>query len=314
MNDLVSTLRSISIIFLSFCVALQCSAGIVSAEGTGISKEWAIKSAVLAASEQASGVFVISDQKLENGKITKDEIRQHTTGIVNNYEVVSCSQDGSLYACRIKADVSPAPLRQTKSASGSSTSSFNGATAAAEVSTYAKSLKEGRALLLDTLSKWSENVSPVVTKTTTQPMLNGHSKVVVEYKVVVSSGYDVHLDSVIKRVSEASIELHGRMPYGVSFGVDTITIRGSGVGSWGSYYALSDPILSRELERQHVKLRVMKVQIDMLDKEGLSVFSTCDSSNSGVFGQLSTEGAKRYLPIRWDDMTRRAVLSMDADG
>lgn len=305
--------KAIAVLLLCLSSA-SVTAGVVSAEGTGSTKEAAVKNAVVAASEQASGVFLTSDQTLEDGKITKDEIRQHSTGIVNSFEVVSCTNFGSLYNCRIRADVSPAPLRQTKAASGSSTSSFNGATAAAEVSTYAKSLAEGRVLLLDTLSKWSENVSPVVINTTVQPVLNGQSKVLVEYKVVVSPGYDLHLESVIKRVSEASIEQNGRMPMNASFGVDSIVISGTGVGSWGSYYALSDPILSRQLEKHLSTLRGMKVQVDMLNKEGSIVYSSCDASNSGVFEQpMSSGGPKRFLPIRWWDQTRNAVVYTDAE-
>lgn len=93
-------------------LAFACYAGVASAatevvaDGTGATREQAVNNAFVAASEQASGVFVASDQRLEDGKITKDEIRQHTAGVVNNYEVVSCDNDGGIYNCRIKCSSS----------------------------------------------------------------------------------------------------------------------------------------------------------------------------------------------------------------
>lgn len=285
-------------------------------EGIGSTREKAITSAILSANEQVSGVFVASDQRLEDGKLTKDEIRQHTAGVVNNYEVISCATDNGLYTCRIKADVSSAPLRRTIEASGQSVSSIAGASAAAESMTYNQSIEVGRVLFLKTLGEWRDYVNPLVVNTTVQPSLGGTPVMGVEYKIDVQPGYIKHLQVILERVERSNLKLNGR---GVSrFGtnqIEHVTLRGDEIGWFSGFYGLYDPVVSQVLTEKSTALRSIAVQVSLQDKNGAKVASGCDSFQSRIIEQqLPAPGnSGSTLYVSWYPETRRVHFGVPQD-
>lgn len=307
----------VAVLFLLSSVAYsQVVTGGVVAEGTGPTREKAITNAILAANEQISGVFMASDQRLEDGKITKDEIRQHTAGVVNSYEVDSCTVDSGLFTCRIKAEVSPAPLRRTVEASGQSVAAVAGASAAAESMTYNRSIDEGRVLLLKTLGEWRAYVTPVVLNTSVKPMMGGTPFMGVEYKIDVQPGFIKHLQAILDRVEKNNLKLNGRsVPRYRSNQIEHVTLRGDEIGWFSGYYRLYDPVVSEMLTEKFNSLRSIAVQLTLLDKSGASIASACDSFQSSIIDQQppapGNSGSTMY--VSWYPETRRVQFAVPQD-
>ena len=301
---------------LSSVAYSQVATGGVVAEGTGTSREKAINNAILAASEQVSGVFLASDQRLEDGKITKDEIRQHTAGVVNSYEVVSCTADSGLFTCRIKAVVSPAPLRRTVEASGQSVAAFSGASAAAESMTYNQSIEEGRFLFLKTLGEWRDYVTPIVVNTTVKPMPGGTPFMGVEYKIDVQPGYIKHLQAILDRVEKTNLKLNGRnVARYRSNQIVHVTLQGDEIRWLSGYYSLYDSTVSEVLTEKFNALRSIAVQVTLLDKGGARLANVCDGFQSEIIDQQppapGNSGSTMY--IKWYPETRRVQFAVPQD-
>lgn len=269
-------------------LALTCYASIanaatdITADGVGASQEKAIHNAILAASEQVSGVMVIGDQTLENGKISKDEVRQHTAGIVVSYEVVSCQPADNIYTCRVNAKVSPMPLRLTVDGEGKDSVPVSGASVEAEVKTYARSMEESRALVLATLGEWQQSLKVTVNNTRIQPTLNGKPMMDLTYKIEVVPGYFAQLQAVLERVEKSNGKLNSgaRSSYHRADGVDQIVLDAPEIGWWPRFYFLNDPVLSKAIRSIDGRLGVLQVQVNLLDSDGAVLSSGCDTVRS----------------------------------
>jgi hypothetical protein len=303
-------------------IALACYAGIaasatdIAVDGVGASREKAISNAILAANEQVSGVFLASDQRLEDGKITKDEIRQHTAGVVNSYEVVSCATDSGLFTCRIKAEVSPAPLRRTVEASGQSVAFVAGASAAAESMTYNQSLDEGRVLLLKTLGEWRSYVKPNIVNTAVLPSASGTPSMAVEYKIEMLPGYMKHLQAILKRVEKTNLKLNGRNTHSwYNYPIESVTLSGDEIGWWPSSYNLYDTVLSEALTNGYKDLRGQVVQVTLLGNGNATVATGCDIFQTTMIDQpYKMDGySYRILPIRGYPEIRRVHFGVPQD-
>ncbi len=308
--------------YLHVCVAAICvvnvhaAQNIITAEGTGPTREKAISNAILAASEQVSGVFLASDQRLEDGKITKDEIRQHTAGVVNSYEVLSCAADSGLFTCRIKAEVSPAPLRRTVDASGQSVASFSGASAAAESMTYNQSLDEGRVLLIKTLAEWRSYVKPSIVNTAVLPSASGTPSMAVEYKIEMLPGYMKHLQAILERVEKTNLKLNGRNTHSwYNYPIESVILSGDEIGWWPSSYDLYDTVLSEAITNGYKDLRGQVVQVTLLGKGNVTVASGCDIFQTAMIDQpYKMDGySYRILPIRGYPEIRRVHFGVPQD-
>lgn len=269
-------------------LALTCYASIanaatdITADGVGASREKAIHNAILAASEQVSGVMVIGDQTLENGKITKDEVRQHTAGIVVSYEVVSCQPVDKLYTCSVNAKVSPMPLRLTVDGEGKDSVPVSGASVEAEVKTYARSMEESRALVLATLGEWQQSLKVTVNNTRIQPTLNGKPMMDLTYKIEVVPGYFAHLQAVLERVEKSNAKLNSgaRSSYHRADGVDKIVLDAPEIGWWPRFYFPNDPVLSKAIRSIDGRLAVLQVQVNLLGSDGAVLSTGCDTFRS----------------------------------
>lgn len=269
-------------------IALACYVGIASAvtdiavDGVGGSREKAIHNAILTASEQVSGVMVIGDQTLENGKITKDEIRQHTAGVVVSYEVVSCQPVDRLYTCTVNAKVSPMPLRLMVDGEGKDSVPVSGTSVDAEVKTYARSMEESRALVLATLGDWQKSLRVTVNNTRIQPTLNGKPMMDLSYRIEVVPGYFKHLQAVLERVEKSNGKLNSgaRSSYHRADGVDQIVLDAPEIGWWPRFYFPNDPVLSKAIRSIDGRLAVLQVQVNLLGSDGAVLSTGCDTFRS----------------------------------
>ncbi len=278
----VTGFRLIALFALAGYAGIATSATDIAVDGVGASREKAVQNAILSASEQVSGVMVIGDQKLENGQITKDEVRQHTAGIVVSYETVSCQLADKLYTCRVNAKVSPMPLRLTVEGNGKDTVPVAGASAEAEVKTYARSMEESRALVLATLPEWQKSLKLTVKDSRVQPTLNGKPAMDLTYTIEVVPGYFKHLQAVLERVEETNAKLNSgsRSGYHRGDGVDRIVLDAPEIGWWPRFYFPNDPVLSKGIRAIVGWLTLLEVQINLLGRDGTVLSSGCDSVRS----------------------------------
>lgn len=70
----------------------------------------AIAEALRAAVEKASGVYLLSETKVENFQVLSDEIYTKATGFISNYNVVSKSEGSGTVKVKVQATVSVEPL------------------------------------------------------------------------------------------------------------------------------------------------------------------------------------------------------------
>lgn len=253
----------------------------ITLDATGSTREAAIANAISAASEQASGVMIISDQTLEDGRLTKDQIRQHTTGIVNKYEVVSCDRLDRMYSCMINANVSPAPLRMTAEGKGMNVTPIQGQSAAAEVQTYNQSINTGREFVLQALADWQQSLKLTVKDVKVQPAISGQPVIDLTYKLEVEPGYFKHLQAILDRVEDTNRELNKGMPRQNRSGyVDTVFLDAPEIGWWPRFYFLNDPLLGMAVAQASGMLAMVKAEVSVLDKTGEVMASGCDTVRS----------------------------------
>ncbi len=96
-------------IMSAFCLSTGVQAGdkVVEAEGSSdLSRDDAARRAMVAAVEQAVGVFVHSETEVENFELKKDKILSRTQGYVTRYDVLKEWQQDGAYNIRVKATVS----------------------------------------------------------------------------------------------------------------------------------------------------------------------------------------------------------------
>ncbi len=265
-----------------FFTIAQAAQNEITVDGAGSTREKAIHNAILEASEQVSGVMLIAEQTLENGKITKDDIRQHTAGVVNSYEVVSCQFADKIYTCLINAKVSPMPLRLTVDGGGRGSVPVSGASAEAEVKTYARSMEESRALALSTLGDWQKSLKVTVKNTRIQPALNGKPVMDLTYKIEVVPGYFAHLQAVLERIEETNAKLNSgaTSSYHRTDGVDRIVLDAPEIGWWPRFYFPNDPVLSKAIAQIDGMLAMLQVQVSLLGRDGAILSSGCDTVRS----------------------------------
>lgn len=253
----------------------------ITLEATGSTREMAIANAISAASEQASGVMVISDQTLEGDRLTKDQIRQHTTGIVNKYEVVSCNKLDQMFTCMINANVSPAPLRMTMEGKGVNFTPIQGQSAAAEVQTYNQSINTGREFVLQALADWQQSLKLTVKDVKVQPAINGQPVIDLTYQLEVEPGYFKHLQAILDRVEDTNRELNKGMPRQNRSGyVDTVFLDAPEIGWWPRFYFLNDPLLGMAVAQASGMLAMVKAEVSVMDKGGEVMASGCDTVRS----------------------------------
>ena len=253
----------------------------ITLDATGSTREAAIANAISAASEQASGVMVISEQTLEGDRLTKDQIRQHTTGIVNKYEVVSCNKLDQMFACMINANVSPAPLRMTAEGRGMSFTPIQGQSAAAEVQTYNQSINTGREFVLQALADWQQSLKLTVKDVKVQPAINGQPVIDLTYQLEVEPGYFKHLQAILDRVEDTNRDLNKGMPRQNRSGyVDTVFLDAPEIGWWPRFYFLNDPLLGMAVAQASGMLAMVKAEVAVLDRTGEVMTSGCDTVRS----------------------------------
>ena len=90
----------------------------VVALGEGSTAGAATQAALRAAVEQAVGVFVTSQMRIENDRLIRDRVLSTSTGFVRRYEVVDSRRDSAGVTVRIAAVVALTPLREALAASG----------------------------------------------------------------------------------------------------------------------------------------------------------------------------------------------------
>lgn len=269
---------------------------VITVDGVGTTRDQAINNAVLSASEQGSGVMVVSDQTLNNGVMTRDRIQQHTAGIVNSYKVDSCTDSNGLHNCKITATVSPTPLRQPLSDGASNSVKFPGSNSAAQINTYNQNTRSGSNLVIQTLQEWRNNVSPVILDTQAQPLRGGYPVMRVTYNLKTSFGYFKQLQAILERVSETNYNhvKDSRFQPSLS-GVNYVMINSDQIGWLPKIYRTYDPILSTELFQVAPKLSTIQVQVNLLDGQGSVIGSGCDTYKSdyvqfGTVNQLQITG------------------------
>lgn len=289
----VTGFRLIALLALACYAGIAASATDIAVDGVGASREKAIQNAILSASEQVSGVMVIGDQTLDNGKITKDEMRQHTAGIVVSYEVVSCTAEDRLYTCRVNAKVSSMPLRLTVDGDGKDTVPVPGASAEAEVKTYARSMEESRALVLATLPEWQRSLKLTVKDSRIQPTLNGKPVMDLTYKLEVVPGYFKHLQAVLERVEETNAKLNSgaSSTYHRGDGVDRIVLDAPEIGWWPRFYFPKDPVLSKAIRSIAGMLATLQVQVSLLGRDGAVLSTGCDRLRSDFVEPVFESGS-----------------------
>ncbi len=79
---------------------------LVTAKGTGKTREQAVENALNEAVQKGVGVLVVSDQTVSNDKVIRNLSAQYASGVVNSYNVISCNNFEPI-TCEIKAKVSP---------------------------------------------------------------------------------------------------------------------------------------------------------------------------------------------------------------
>jgi hypothetical protein len=92
---------------------------IVTAKGSGETREKAIENALIAAVQEGIGVLVVSDVTIQNDAILKNIAITYASGVVTNYKVKNCI-GSTRQVCEITASVSPWNLRKNLTSSTAS--------------------------------------------------------------------------------------------------------------------------------------------------------------------------------------------------
>lgn len=88
------------------------AAKVVVADGTGVTKEEAVKDACRAAIRQVVGEVVDAETVVENDRLIRDEVLVYSDGLVERHEVTDQRQDGGLVRVTIRATVARRRLVQ----------------------------------------------------------------------------------------------------------------------------------------------------------------------------------------------------------
>jgi len=92
---------------------------IVTAKGSGETREKAIENALIAAVQEGIGVLVVSDVTIQNNSILKNIAITYASGVVTSYKVKNCISSAR-QVCEITASVSPWNLRKNLTSSTAS--------------------------------------------------------------------------------------------------------------------------------------------------------------------------------------------------
>jgi len=85
---------------------------------TLIGKDRAIKDALVKAVEQAVGIMVSSETRVQNFQLLNDEIFTKTEGYVQNYKILNENQGRNVYEVTIQASVATGPIKEKLDALG----------------------------------------------------------------------------------------------------------------------------------------------------------------------------------------------------
>jgi hypothetical protein len=85
---------------------------------TLIGKDRAIKDALVKAVEQAVGIMVSSETRVQNFQLLNDEIFTKTEGYVQNYKILNENQGINVYEVTIQASVATGPIKEKLDALG----------------------------------------------------------------------------------------------------------------------------------------------------------------------------------------------------
>jgi hypothetical protein len=94
---------------------------IVTASGEGKTQDAAVQSALVNAVQKGIGVLIVTDQTVNNGKVTRDLAAMYSSGVVNSYEIKGCKDN----VCTVTANISPWQFRR-KLEGDSNTTKVNG--------------------------------------------------------------------------------------------------------------------------------------------------------------------------------------------
>lgn len=127
-------------------------------EGQGTSLDAAKKDAFRKAVEQAVGVVVVSDQELQNDKVTKDYIGNYSSGFVEDYEITDSWQEpDGLWTVRMNIRVATNKIAERMLSRAQKTDNINGSKIADSLDSQLEMLDNGDSLLGNVLSSYPQN-------------------------------------------------------------------------------------------------------------------------------------------------------------
>jgi len=86
--------------------------------GTGITREEAVKNALLSAVQQTMGVLVVSEITVANDRLLRDIYAGYSSGIVKSFKIVGCTDGYDRVTCTVNAITKPWAIRETIFATG----------------------------------------------------------------------------------------------------------------------------------------------------------------------------------------------------
>ncbi|MDY7580095.1 hypothetical protein RGU70_17435 [Herbaspirillum sp. RTI4] len=250
---------------------------VVNATGTGSTRELAITAALLAASHQALGSLIVSTQESADDKLVRDEIIQHTTGIVNKYDVISCDRADGRYECTIKAVVSTSPLRTAAISLGAKVQTFDGGSAYAEQVSIRNSVIEGRKLVMSLVDQLSTSGMDLKLKSTAAvPTDSEMASVLIKYTVSINPEFADSMKSILSRLEDSTDKQR------ISTQPGYITV----VGGWPvSTYRMYDGKMVAQIGESMKEQAILSVLITVRGDNDESLGTYCDRAKTPLFAK-----------------------------
>jgi hypothetical protein len=126
----------------------------VTVEAHGNSFESAKQSAFAQAIQQTVGEVLISDQESSGARLIKDFIGGYSAGYINDYEILSQSQDGDDWTVKLTAEVASSKIAERMMLSGNETLKINGEHIRDSLQSQLEQRESGDRLLAEVISSY----------------------------------------------------------------------------------------------------------------------------------------------------------------
>jgi hypothetical protein len=176
----------------------------VTEKGIGHTQSEAIQNALNLAVQKAVGVLIVSDQTVKGEKVVRNLVAQYSSGVVNSYEVKSCT--GKPLTCEIVAKVSPWKFMR-KLQGDSSTIQVNGKDLLAQHQTAKIALLQREYITQYYMQQIRQSgLDVVVHSVKVEPSDNSTVKLIVDYEVKWNKEFKKEIIKFLEKLEKDTIQ------------------------------------------------------------------------------------------------------------